>query len=69
MRFFTGKGGRQIDVSVPFGEIFLMEKFRSGDMALERFGECVWQHGHPVLRAFSIPHGNLVIAKIEVFYP
>ena len=69
MWFFMGKGVWQRDISVPFRKVLLMEQLDSRKMALEGFGEGVWQHGHPVLRAFSIPHGNVVRAKIEVFHP
>jgi hypothetical protein len=29
----------------------------------------MWQHGYPSVRAFAIVDGDLMIGKVEIFYP
>ena len=69
MRFFAVKGVWQRDVAVSFRQVLLMEQLDLGEMALEGFCERVRQHGHPVLPAFAIAHGNVMISPITIFHP
>jgi hypothetical protein len=37
-------------------------------MSLQRFLERLRQHGDAVLRALAVPHGDLLISKINIFH-
>ena len=69
MWFFPVEGVRQIDVAVSVGKVLLMEQPSFGEMALEGFCERVRQHGHPVLPACAIAHGNVMRAPSTIFHP
>ena len=63
---FAGESIRQVHLAVSGGEVFLMEQLHPGQMPLEWCVQGLGQHGNPVLPAFAVAHGELVIGTIHI---
>jgi hypothetical protein len=69
LRIFPVKGVRQVDLPVALQEILVVEEFPPGKVPLQRFSHGTGEHGDAVLGSLPIAHGDLVVAKIDIFHP
>jgi hypothetical protein len=67
--YFLAKGVWQIDAATAHSQVALVQFLDTLEVLLQASFERGWQHGHPVLGTFSVPHGNLVVAEVDVLHP
>src|SRR5712691_3656684 len=59
----------QVHFTVPLQQIFLVQHLHFGEMSLQCRLDRLWEHRDPVLRPFPVPHGDLMIGKIDILHP
>jgi hypothetical protein len=63
------QGKREVDFSIAFGEIFLMDDTHPLNLTPQRLHHWPRQHGNPILAAFAIAHQNLSPVELDVMHP
>jgi len=57
----------EVDGSITFFQITLVQLFDSGQVRLKRLAQLVGQHGDAVFHAFAFADDDLALGKVEVF--
>ncbi len=63
------QGKREVDFTIAYGEIFLMDDTHPLNLTPQRLHHCPWQHGNPILADFAVAHQNLSPVELDVMHP